>query len=618
MDFSVKTSAELFEYINQIAQELYPDEEWSGLRTGSFEWLQAKITAATASLVLHYLDQRAKNAYIDTATIRQDVLNIAHNLGLNPRNRTGAAVTLSLVASDDVTVPKGSGFTSAAGEVFSSTADLVLSTAGSLSGDVAAVHADYSLITHRASGAIKERVELLKDDVLTESLSVTVNGTAWTKVDDLSASVAASLHYTVVFDELNVAAILAGDGVYGARFPADAAVLVDVYTGGGQTGNAVGAASITELEDSFTNSDNITSITNASAASGGQSAAGVAAIRTQLPAQLRSIAGLINVDDVADVVTANLSWAQDSIAMPGHTIVNSIYVPTMTVAVLPAADGVTGMSGPQSTELSAFLAARGELGAEWTTDDAYAAPVQLEIEVTIDNQNLQLEKSTEIKQALTGETGVFANGLLGFDNSYYEADVLSTLNSISGISNIKVKNFSVVAQPYDIIGTSSGIVYDLELGEESQDGYYSFSATSTSAATTQLFRPVRADKVTASGVKDSSANWLVEDYAYDASADLDDTLGPYVRVISTKLVFKQLDNVFYTNQFAGGTTATKYLMKVSWNDASDVPREAYYHVAGSDSTTLTSTEVASAPISGTGISADFAGESYTNIRVNIV
>ena len=55
-NFTRKTKEEIFELITQVAKELYPDQSWSGLRIGSFEWLIAKIQAEISDLNGQYLD----------------------------------------------------------------------------------------------------------------------------------------------------------------------------------------------------------------------------------------------------------------------------------------------------------------------------------------------------------------------------------------------------------------------------------------------------------------------------------------------------------------------------------------------------------------------------------
>jgi len=153
-NLAIKDPDQLFDYIAQIAKEIYPDANWSPLQYGSFEWLLSKEMAALTSLVLQYLDARAKNAYIDTVTLRQDLRNIAKNLGLSVSERTGATTTLAFVASDDVTIPLGTKVGTDNGIVFSTTSELALAAATSLSGSVLAVNAQYKTKTIRAQGLI--------------------------------------------------------------------------------------------------------------------------------------------------------------------------------------------------------------------------------------------------------------------------------------------------------------------------------------------------------------------------------------------------------------------------------------------------------------------------------
>lgn len=619
-DFAIKSADELFEYINQIAQELYTDAEWSGLRTGSFEWLQSKIVAAVGSLVLQYLDLRAKEAYVSTAQLRQDMRNIAANLGLYPRERAGATVTLSVTASDDVAIPKGTRVGTSNGEVFSTTAELALATGTSLSGSVMAVHGAYTQISYRARGDILESLELKKEDVLPDWLCVTVNGVAWTKVDDWSTSGATSKHWLLSFDERNRASIVFGDGVYGARLPADAEVLIDVFAGGGPAGNAVDAGAITSLLDTFSNSGNVDSITNAAAPTGGRGADSLDRIRAQIPAQLRQVAGLVSTEDISQVITAGLGWVADAAAERGYTVVNGTYVPTVTVAAYPYATGITGMSSAQSTELSEFLSQRGAIGIDWSVQDAYGAPLELELEVKLSNRNLKIQKEAEIKAALVSDAGApFCFDNLGFANEYTDSDILDAVYGVDGVVRAKIKRLGAVPQPYNITGSSSACLSDIELGSNAEDGYYQFVVTGSQDADVHFFRPIKADYIYSEFIRDQSANWLVEEYEYDAATELNDTDGPWLKLDGGKLSFAQRQRVWVADELNGSTYRDKYLLRVSWVDSGGTTHTSYYHVNDTVAPgTVKTAEDADSPISGTAISATFAGTSNTNINIQIL
>jgi hypothetical protein len=540
-DLALKTKEEIFDLIKRTAEELYPDADWSGLRTGTFEWLMAKVVAEMSVLNGQYLDLRSDNAYLSTANVRKDIRDIAANLGLTPNERAGATVTLTFAATADATVPKGTRVVSSNGEIFSTTAALVLSTATSLTGDILAVHSDYEQITYRARGDAGETVDLNRDDVLVDQLKVFVDDVEWERVDNLFGQTSASQVYIAVFDERNRVSVKFGNGTFGQRLPADAEVLVDVFTGGGPGGNAVGAASLTTVLDTFQGSGNISSVTNASAPSGGKGADSLDEIAEKIPGQLRQIAGLINPEDISKVIKANLNFVADANARRGHTKINGVFVPTVTVAAYPHDDAISDLSASQSSELSDFLTNRGELGAVFSAEDAYAAPVELELEVRLSNRSLTAQKEAEIKAALvTNDDALFAFKNLGFVKEFTLQDILSTVQSVPGVLFAQVNRFAKIPHALSVSGFSTAVdgFADIELGPEAEDGYFQFRATDSQDADVSFMRPFRVTKVGADFVRSSEANYIVEEHSYESGAEFNDTEGPYVKLNGTKLEFK--------------------------------------------------------------------------------
>lgn len=621
-DLALKTKDEIFELVQRAAAKLYPDADWTGLRTGTFEWLMAQIVAEVATLNGQYLDLRSDNAYLSSANVRKDVRDIASNLGLFPVERTGATTSLAVVATDDVTIPKGTRLTSTNGEIFSTLGELALTAAGSLTGNVRVVHSDYEAITYRARGDSAEIIDLAKDDILIDHLTVTVDSEIWTRVDNLFGQVSSSKVYRAIFDEQNRVSIKFGDGTFGRRLAADAAVVIDIYSGGGSAGNAVGVGAITTFLDSFTNSSNVSSVTNAASPTGGDAADSLDEIAERIPGQLRQIAGLINPEDIAQVIKANLSWVSDANAERGHQLTNGVFVPKVTVSAYPNNDSVVAMSSAQSAELSAFLAVRGQLGVVFAGQDAYAAPVELEVEVNLSNKNLEAQKEAEIKAALRTDDGApFSFDGLGFNKEYKLQDILKTIEGVDGVLFARMKRLAKI--PHGLVtqgGTTSVDGFaDLELGDDAEDGYFQFRASASTTADTSFMRPFKVDVVSNNSVKSTETNWLKEEYSYETGALLNDAHGPWIKPVSSKLEFKQLSRVWKDDQWNGSTYKDKYMLRVQWVDSVNTTQTSYYHI---DDTTLpdtiTTLEDADSPISGTSILSTLADSDLTNIVVQII
>jgi hypothetical protein len=621
-DLRLKSSDEIFSAIQATALELYPNESWSGLREGTFEWLLAKVVAEVSSINGQYLDLRALNAYISTAITRRDLRNVASNLGLFPRERAGATVDLSITASADVTIPKGSEFISTSGESFCSTAALVLSTGSSLSGTVQVVHSKYQQKTVIASGNDGEVIELLKDDVLPEHVTVTVDSVEWTAVDHWGDSSSTDTHFIVSFDDRNRAGLVFGNGTYGARLSAGASIVIDIYTGGGLAGNAVDAGEIDTLVSSFSGSSNVSTITNISAPSGGRAADSFETVRNQIPAQMASVSGIINSVDGADALVAALSWCQDAYIDTGFNLHAGTYVPTATVVALPASDSVASMSSAQQAELAELLADRGVIGVQWNTVNAIEAPIEISAELTLSNRNLANEKLASVKSVIsTGDDAIFSPLNFSFEKEYTEQEILSSILEIPGISYAKLTRFARIPQVLVVSGeeTEGDVFADIELGENAEDGYFLFDVTAANAADSYFNRPIYPIRLGSDFIVCDNQNWLVESHSFATGSLLNDTNGPYIKTNgSSKIEFNQLTRVWKDDLFNGTFFSDKYLMKISWVDDSDIPREAFYTIADTAKPgTITSTEDADSPIAGTAITT-LANADYSTITVDII
>lgn len=611
---------EIFQLLETAALELYPDADWSGLEQSSYEWLYARLTAETAELLGYYFDQRAKNAYLYDANVRKDVRKIAKNLGLSVRERSASSVTLTITATDDVTIPIGTRFAASNGIVFVTINDLQLQTSVSLTGDVVAINADYELITYRSKGDQNEEIFLSKDDVIVNNLIVEVDGTEWEQISDISLATSTSEIYQIDFDELNRVSIRFGDGVYGKRLSTDQTILIYTFTGGGPAGNSVGPETITTMLDSFVGSGNVSEITNTLAPTGGRGADSLDSIRSQLPAQLRQIAGLINPTDISSVIQRNISWVADASMQPGHTTINGVYVPTATVYAFPTASSITEMTPEQTSELSSFVSNRGQIGVQWNIADAYEAPIEVELEVRLSNRNMFLQKDAEIKSALVDNTdSPFFFDNLGFNSTFTDNNILNSVFGVSGIVNVNINQFSKIPQPLVISGDSGigSCFADVELGEEAEDGYFQFVATDSNSAASHFFRPFDVTAVGPTWIRSDSANFLVEEFNFESGSELNDTDGPWVKSYATKLSFKQLDKVWESDKFNGSTYNDKYLIRIQWVDENDDTQESYFHILDTSIPhTITSTELASSPLFGTAITT-LANADYKKINIRI-
>lgn len=544
--------------------------------------------------------------------------------GLFPQERAGATTTLHLTATDDVTIPLGAAFATTNGTKFSILTGVVLNSGNSRDSTVTAIHGDYSNVTVRASGEINEKIELAVQNLLPEVLAVSVNGEVWTRVRDLFEVDTTSQVFRIFFNDDNTAYVQFGDGVYGQRLPADAIVSIDHWTGGGPSGNGVAIDAISRLVDSFANSANINLIENTSVTTGGTARQSLASIKAALPAQQRQVAGLINKQDIPGTLKRELSWLQDATVSRGFANVSGIAVPTSTVVALPYSSDVSDMTAPQQTELSAMLANRGELGVQWNYSNAKKAPVALQARVKLANRNLSNQKDAEIKKALNAVSGTspFAADTLSFNRSYTGQEITEVIASVDGVTSCFLDELYAKPFALSVSGTlaTSASFIDVEIDADSEDGFYEFTAVSTTAASATFNVPFRPDQLGTNFARDTSQDFMVHTFNFGTGSGntvFNDVVGPYVSCSAGRVVLRQTNTAWKSNQFSGTTWKEKYILGVEHAEGGLI-KKSYYHIQSNTFDTITTSEVtASALNGGFGISASLSQSTISNVKYSI-
>jgi Baseplate J-like protein len=139
------------------------------------------------------------------------------------------------------------------------------------------------------------------------SLTVKVNGAAWTEVHSLYNQAPSA----TVFDVMNLpkgaAVIGCGDGVEGAMLPTGSSNIIANYRVGiGSAGN-VGAGQITTLVDRPLG---VSGVSNPMAATGGQDAQTVSGIRVNAPLSVLTLGRAVSIDDYQNLAASFAGIAQ--------------------------------------------------------------------------------------------------------------------------------------------------------------------------------------------------------------------------------------------------------------------------------------------------------------------
>lgn len=278
-------------------KEKYPDK-WNDFYEDNIGIVIVEVFAYIADLLLYYGDRQALECFIQTASERQNLINIAKLVGYSPKNASSASadITFSLEAAlgKDVIIPKGTQVVSNGGVIFETTAEAIITagrttiTAGAVQGETKESYLGTS------DGTAGQKISIGEESIV-EIVSVTVDGEVWIAVDTLFDYAEADKVYLYSMDMNGETTVEFGDGINGMIPAEDVAIQATYRVGLGASGNVI-AGSLTVMRDTITDKDGDSvkiSVTNAAAASGGADAESTERIRNYAPrnytAQMRCV-----------------------------------------------------------------------------------------------------------------------------------------------------------------------------------------------------------------------------------------------------------------------------------------------------------------------------------------
>jgi len=148
-------------------------------------------------------------------------------------------------------------------------------------------------------------VQMTRTQVVEDSLTVTVDGTAWSQRQFGSVYTASSQVYTLRLLPTGQYVVQFGDNSDGARAPAQASIILTYRVGGGKQGNIdAGLIQATVRANTATGQLVSVAITNPTSASGGIDAESVDTARQRIPVHIMANQRAVTLDDYAAIATA--------------------------------------------------------------------------------------------------------------------------------------------------------------------------------------------------------------------------------------------------------------------------------------------------------------------------
>lgn len=311
----VRDAAGVLAEIEMLIKAITP--EWTDLSDADPGVALAQVFAYLSDHNLYQVEQGLHDATLMKGSRRTSALLLARALGYEVDGPVAASTTLQFTLTAgplvaDLTIPKGFQCQgSHAGEtVVVETDENLTIPAGTSVGSVGA--SEGSGVTATLDTSNGEPYQIMKLGVASviqsktqKSVTVKVDGTAWTNVTSFAKSKPDDQHYMVLRDDLDRLSFVFGDGLRGAIPGKDLVVTVDYRVGGGRQGN-VPIGTIKTVNDAVSQGGNPIdlSVTNLQAGVGGLPRETLTSIQRSAPAFFAAQDRAVTGDDFTAVAAA--------------------------------------------------------------------------------------------------------------------------------------------------------------------------------------------------------------------------------------------------------------------------------------------------------------------------
>jgi len=427
--------------------------QWTSRDSTDFGIVLIELFAYLGDLVNYQIDRAANESFLQTATQRDTVLNIAKLLGYVPASispATGVVTFSNYSTTTQSTIDKGT--------VLTTTADATGGTISfTLDDDVFLNVATSNTVPFKALGAVTQG-NLVSNEQLTSAsdgtasqtyalaqlnvipsitdLSITVGSVQYTKIDYLIDAGPNDPSYSSFTDGTGTTYIQFGDGVSG-RIPPLGSIIKASYrytTTDPVLGN-IAAKTLTTI-DSATVTGALPTVSNAAAFSGGAGEESTDSIRVNAPKALRARNRAVSLADYSAIALNT-----DGIAKA--TAVSNSY---SNVTIYVAAKGGTTLSTSLANSVSSNFTNKTPPGTSISVKDFTSVYPYLNVTVTVLPQYNATNVQTAVSNALYS---LFNIDNVDFGERITEGDIYSTCKSVEGVMYVTVNDYEkIIANPY--------------------------------------------------------------------------------------------------------------------------------------------------------------------------
>jgi len=435
---------------------------WTNFNTDSFSRNWLEIVAYVTDMLAFYFDVQATQAYLQTATVRSAVKDIAAQFGFTPATATSASGLVTFGVNGAGTIPRGFRVRSTTGIEYYLTTSVVATVAGNYTGNVL----QGRIFTEQfvAKGTQNEEFNLAGLDIVRDltntnaadiSPQVAVAGTKYTLVNTFIRSNGTDTN--AVVDSLGKVIggggrvyslgerpngkkfVRFGDGLFGRKLVPGELISITYRTGAGSNGNIA--------EETITSADSspiVISVTNSAAFSGGTDEQSIEQLRELVPASLRTLDRAVAESDYSELLEVNFTEVAKA-STEHNTLDPGI---DLNVYVVPVGNTITKITDnpPLRNKLTAFLERRKMVTVQFTILDAFGMDFLLGLRVFLDDTTKKTTVLNSINTALSNYFNLTTGGVNGTGIDFAEhvltEEIETLIKDIPGVDRFEFTKHS--------------------------------------------------------------------------------------------------------------------------------------------------------------------------------
>lgn len=474
-DYTSKDYFSIREELIARIQDRVPN--WTAADPADFGVALVEAFAYMGDLLSYYIDRSVNEAFLNTATQRESVLNIAQNYGYIPAGYRSASVELEFSNSSEtqLTIPAG---TVISGEVivgdtvstiyFTTGADAIVPAAvGDVPGTetVTASHGRSVVLVSEDATTDGELIgtstgepgmafELGEVPAADNTIEIYVQDgdifTKWTQVQHIIDFGPTDQVFTAFADEDNIVTITFGDGVSGVIPTLYSEIRAKYTVGGGAEGN-VEADTLTVIdylpglsEVQVSAIESAITVTNPDVAVGGSDPEETDQIRISAALALRANNRAVTLQDYADLSLAVTGVGKANATAAIWSSVTVYIAPTRNTTDSDESPGLDSLGAPTAewtalqAEVEDYLSDKILLGTSVTV----SPPTYVDIIISVDYTKLDQYTTAEVEAGIKNRLLTDFNYTeMDFEETLYPQDLEFSVLQVPGVKTAKLTLF---------------------------------------------------------------------------------------------------------------------------------------------------------------------------------